>query len=285
MEVQSAYEFKQVTCDQQSIKNCNELLKVVFPESKKFSEQFLSWEYADNPVGEIIGFNAFKGEVLAAHYVTQPLVAIINGDIVKGLLSLNTATHPDHQGKKLFISLAEKTYEYAAANGFSFVIGVANANSTPGFLKKLGFQHVCPLDVKVGSGKIKKNDIKSGPSYQRLWDERSLQWRLSDPFNKYLVHNSRVYSPNVKMGIRAIMGEFDATLLKQLYPVQHVSCSPVKMYIGRDSSINWKKSCYINLPDRFKTSPLNLIFKDLTGNGRGLSKDDLCFQLIDFDAY
>lgn len=91
------------------------------------------WQYADNPVGKIVGFNAYMGNLLAAHYVTMPIYMNIEGEKTLGVLSLNTATHPEHRGKRLFTILAEKSYQYAAENGYKFVIGVANAQSTHGF--------------------------------------------------------------------------------------------------------------------------------------------------------
>lgn len=62
-------------------------LKQVFPGSEVLTEKYLKWEYADNPCGMIIGFNAFENEEIAAHYVTQPVIADLFGKETKGLLS------------------------------------------------------------------------------------------------------------------------------------------------------------------------------------------------------
>ena len=152
------YNFKQVIIDNQCLSECSKLLSAVFTNTTKFTNQFLEWEYKNNPNGNIVGYNAYYGDKLAAHYVTQPVRVLIEGKVRKVLLSLNTATHPEHQGKKLFTSLAEKTYELAYKEGYDFVYGVANANSTPGFINKLGFQLVAPLVARIGMGQIKKNE-------------------------------------------------------------------------------------------------------------------------------
>src|SRR5205814_9366938 len=107
-----------------------------------FTADGLAWRYRDNPAGQVVGADAWDGARLAAHYVTCPLEARIDGAVVKGLLSLNTATHPDYQGRGLFTTLAEAAYAQGAAAGYGFVIGVANAYSTPGFVRRLAFQHV-----------------------------------------------------------------------------------------------------------------------------------------------
>ena len=45
------------------------------------------------------------------------------------------------------------SYDYAAQNGFEFVVGVANANSYPGFIKYFDFQDIGMLEVLIGSRK------------------------------------------------------------------------------------------------------------------------------------
>lgn len=148
------YRIEQVKVDDENLRESQSLLQSVFKKhADKFSFDYLKWQYADNPVGPIVGFNAYWEDVLAAHYVTMPIYMNIEGKKTLGVLSLNTATHPDHRGKRLFTILAERTYQYAAENGYKFVIGVANANSTPGFIKHLGFKLIGPLTFKVGVGK------------------------------------------------------------------------------------------------------------------------------------
>ena len=124
------------------------LLNATFA-TDKFNVPALAWRYRDNPAGQVVGADAWDGERLAAHYVACPLEARIDGRVVRGLVSLNTATHPDYQGRGLFTKLAEAAYALGAAAGYSFVIGVANANSTPGFLRRLAFQDVGRLHAGV----------------------------------------------------------------------------------------------------------------------------------------
>src|SRR3954466_9062440 len=124
------------------------LLNATF-QTSKFNEAALAWRYRDNPAGQVIGADAWDGERLAAHYVACPLEARIDGQVVKGLVSLNTATHPDYQGRGLFTKLAEAAYALGAEAGYRFVIGVATANSTPGFLRRLAFRDVGRLQAGV----------------------------------------------------------------------------------------------------------------------------------------
>jgi len=280
------YQYIQVQTTESELMACNELLRKVFPKSKTYNDAYIGWEYAHNPEGEIVGFNAWSGKEIVAHYVAQPLMASINGVEHKGLLSLNTATHPNHQGKKLFINLAEKTYEQAASMGYEFVIGVANANSTHGFINKLGFQLIGPLDAKLGIGKIQYKEKQIANSFVRLWNKKSMGWRLSNPNTSYEIIQQTIFAPSEKLGIKVVMGTFN----EQITGVSHdistsISINPIKLYLGLDPNIDWKNSRFYDIPNRFRPSPLNLIFKDLTGKGLKLDLKTLIFRAIDFDAY
>jgi len=279
------YQFENVKTDNIGISICTSLLKEVFPKSKGITNEYIQWQYADNPCGQIVGYNALYKEKIAAHYVAQPFFARINGEIKKGLLSLNTATQSNHRGKKLFTTLAEKTYEYAFEQGYSFVIGVANANSTPGFLRKLGFQLVAPLTVKLGFSEIHKTTQETPFTFEHVWDGETLKWRLNNPRCKYNVSKEKVFASAQKFGIKTLMGIFEKEVIEKLPPSNYKLYKPTILYLGLDSSINWKRSAYYNLPKRLKPSPLNLIFRDLTSNKLTLDEKNICFQAIDFDAY
>lgn len=272
------YTFKRTETSKAHITSYAVLLSEVFPQSKKFSFDYLDWQYRLNPHGEVVGYDAYLGEELAAHYVCIPVLYEMYGKQVKGLLSLNTATHPKHQGNGLFTRLAKKTYETALADGYQFVIGVANQNSSYGFLKKLGFSLIAPLDVKIGLGKIKA-PAQLAP-VRSLWDSNSMHWRLSNPEGHYLSKKNKVLSNAGKFGINA-----------QLFSFTHQtninfpkSPAPFLMWVGISSEKN-SAGLFVNLPDKYKPSPLNLIFRALDETLSIPKKEDVFFELIDFDAY
>ncbi len=268
------YIYEPISVADSSLQDMVELLQMAFPKSTKFSLDYLRWQYARNPEGPVVGFNAFYGDVLAAHYATMPIRLVVDGFVRKGLLSLNTATHPDHRGKRLFVTLADMTYTAAAENGYEFVIGVANANSTHGFLRNLGFYEIAPLDVKVGLGLGILGSVSEKRVY-RKWDEMGLAWRLENPVQSYYWDGGSLLAPMYPF-CKALIGAFDGERDRDGY------FRPVTLYIGLGA--DYARGCYVDMPSFVHRSPFNLIFRDLKGGLPKIGKEDISFNLVDFDV-
>jgi len=146
------YEFRALRHDSGEMEKLLALFKQVWPDGGHLTREYIEWQYWANPAGQVVGVNAWAGDELAGHYVTIPRNGEWGGSVHRGLLSLNTAVSPSHQGKGLFVKLAAQTYETGAQLGCEFVIGVANANSVHGFVSRLGFRHCGQLDVRIAVG-------------------------------------------------------------------------------------------------------------------------------------
>jgi GNAT superfamily N-acetyltransferase len=261
-----------------------------FPAATHYTIEYLRWLYAANPAGTVVGFDAWDDDTLAAHYVCVPASVFVGGRIRRALLSLNTATRPAYQGKGLFTKLAAATYEGAKAKGFECVYGVANANSTPGFVRKLGFQLVTPLDAFVGLGALGIDDIHAvcaRAAWRRDWGPDELKWRCASPANAVSLIEVRpghygAAAPTGRFGIQA-WGEIpapasstaDATRASPLAPRLFLGLTP-----GGD-----RRRLYARIPDRLRPSPLNLIFLDLATGVRDIDPRSIFFTFLDFDAY
>lgn len=271
------YSFENTIPSENNLKLYSQLLSLIFPDTKKYTTEFLNWEYNLNPAGKVVGYDAFYNGELAAHYVTIPVTYKLNNKSIKGLLSLNTATHPKHQGKKLFTQLAEKTYTYAQQQGYQFVIGVANQNSTHGFINKLGFKLISSLDATVFTGSVHINNVPE-TYFQQDWNENTVKWRLANPEMRYYKNNKSVICDTHIGLIKAVLSQraaFSGNTLSS-------KTALLKMTIGLNAN---KKLFKINLPNKFKPSPLNLILKPLGGFNIDVNKNNIYFELIDFDAY
>lgn len=288
-----AYEFRPVETSAAALLAVENLFRLVWPTARHLTRDYLQWLYADNPSGHVIGFNAWAGDVLAGHYAVIPIDADVQGRRVRGSLSLNTAVHPEHQGKGLFTLLAGRTYELASDSGIDHVIGVANANSTPGFVKKLQFQLVRPLDVFVLWRSARRVEEEPGarPAWRRAWDDGSLGWRLSNPSVRYSVRERcgcrQLLAPTDRPGVYAVlkMDRLRPGLARIPSSIQRGPLAGIQVWMGLSRYMRPPALGRVRLPERLRPSPLNLIFRDLTSAGRALDPADVEFEALDFDAY
>jgi GNAT superfamily N-acetyltransferase len=102
-------------------------------------QAYLDWLYYRNPAGPLHCAVALDGDTVAGQYIVVPIDLAVNGEPVKGSLSLDTYTHAAYRRQGIFTVLAEAVYARLAARSVLMTIGLPNDNSRPGFLSKLGF--------------------------------------------------------------------------------------------------------------------------------------------------
>ena len=145
-----------------------QLLSEVFPGSHIANVQYLRWLYEQSPFGGVIESNLDDDRGRAGHYALVPITLARDGVDHPAALSLNTAVHERARGGGVFVELGERTVGKAAGLGVESVVGVANANSTPGFVRRLGFDLLAPLPAKMitplpgTSAAIHSADIRRG---------------------------------------------------------------------------------------------------------------------------
>jgi len=49
--------------------------------------------------------------------------------------------------------------------------------------------------------------------------------------------------------------------------------------------VDWSASAFLPIPMRLRPSPLNLVYKDLTGGSFVPDADRIVFRSLDFDAF
>ncbi|MFL6671685.1 MAG: GNAT family N-acetyltransferase [Massilia sp.] len=282
--------FEPVQLDDGTLARYGDLFAACFPDTAKFTPRYLAWLYVANPDGTAVGYDAWDGERLAAHYVCIPARAWVEGHQVPVLLSLNTATHPDYQGKGLFTKLAAMTYEAGAAQGFDGVYGVANANSTPGFVRKLGFQLVRPLEARIGLGRLAHRPKPSPAtlSFERSWSEAALAWRCANPHNPVWSRQRgalRQFHAAAFGNRLPAYAELDAPRLDVAVPAGAPPLSPLRLFIGLAPDIGASYWNYASIPMRMRPSPLNLIYRSFTSRVAALDPARIQFSFLDFDAY
>lgn len=289
--VNSDYIFSPIKYDDESFIKYSKFLNFVFIEKIPKTLKFINWEYNQNPLGKAFGYDAFYKNDLVAHYSAQPIECLIDGIQKKGLLALHVATHPEHQGKSLFSVINNLTHEKALSEGYEFVVGIANKNSTPRYVKALGFKLLGSLEAKIGINYPQyKFNAKNSISFKRIWTSETVKWRLKDPsyLHQLKKHNDyiSVIAPTHIKGIGAIVNQFGITdypdVIKD-YCDKKNKYYPLKIWLGIDKNMKWKTS--VNIPSRLRPSPLNLIYLNLKDPGHSLGKENIYFYNLDFDAF
>ena len=251
---------------------------------RKFSIANLAWLYIENPDGMALGFDAFDGDQLVAHYVCIPTKILCTDGPLRALLSLNTATLPSYQGRGLFIQLAQATFEAAKQFGYACIYGVANQNSTPGFVQKLGFSLVAPLQVLLGIGRYKPPTSNFPLQFQRSWSSSSLTWRCANPANPLSTSKqfgSRVFMASTEFPGVCAYAELSGKTVFDSSP----SIISVRLKLVLGLFPQRLPASYFKIPDFIKPAPLNFIFKSLNPLVPVPKRDSVHFTFLDFDAY
>ena len=262
-----------------SLTEVTRFLQESFPKNTKFTDTFVKWQYALNPLGPMEGFNAWDGDKIVSHFAGLPIEMSLFGQKRKGLLCINVCTNAQYRGRKYFTRLGQKTIEDATINGYDFMIAVPNANSSHAFLKYFGFYLIAPLTVKLGTGLDIYTDKEA--NCFKTWDEEQWKWRLANPTNHYSYESLKAVTSPISF--------FAKTISKALLPEQIAKELPNKnslrllnLYIGLGADT--KKGIYFNFPSFIKRPPFNLVFKDLKGDLPTIAKEDIFLQLIDLDT-
>ncbi|WP_187369128.1 GNAT family N-acetyltransferase [Baekduia soli] len=290
------------------------LLEATFPGAGAGDAAYLRWLYDDSPFGPVVETNLDDDQGRAGHYAIVPVELAAGGAARAGALSLNTAVSERARGGGVFTRLAADTYALAAQRGIEVVVGVANANSTPGFVRRLDFTLVTPLPATVlvplpgrdggvrtlaatAHGALEQPGLDAllAPPSSGLttrWTRERLAWRLARPGRSYLLH----HGPGV-LAVSALdrRGPVHVAVLLAVFAAQAVpsavgaavvraACrahrAPLALHVGVNERLSLRG---LPLPARLRPSPLNLIYRDLATGGPApaLSR----WEFLDFDAY
>lgn len=265
------------------------LLADVFPHARIGDADYLRWLYFESPLGSVIETNLDDDAGRAGHYALVPFGCVEDGQPRAGALSLNTAVHARARGAGAFVRLAEATYEQARRRGIETIVGVANANSTPGFVRRLGFECVAALPATVlvptpGRPEVMQSArwtpealargdlgarvaaLLTPPTqgFARVWTFDALRWRLGSPGARYAVHLGReafvVSCADRRHGVNV------AVILTVLAPrplsdrsaraivrsVCRFHRAPLALHVGFNDSVTFRG---VPLPERLRESP------------------------------
>jgi hypothetical protein len=299
------------------------LLEEVFPGSGIADAAYLEWLYERSPFGPVVEANFDDEQGRAGHYAVVPIDLARDGVARPAALSLNTAVHERARGGGMFVRLASETIRLARDRGIRAIVGVANANSTPGFVRRLGFELLSPLPAtvilptpgrrsEISSGAAEGDPFAPGGlaagaapllasparGEARVWTEATLRWRLARPGAAYGLHRREdllaVTCADSRHGVRVavILKVFAREPLggRAARDLARAAClfhrAPLALHVGLNELARFPG---LPLPQRFRESPLNLIYLDLEGSTASSPSEPAAnvvrFEFLDFDAY
>ena len=163
---------------------------------------------------------------------------------------------------------------------------VSNHQSTKLFQKYFNFKNFGELNVFFSFKKIKQKVNRE--KFKIKWRKKDLEWRLKNPEENYsikaTIHDRYYINKKLFKVIDINMGELEKKYFVK--PKKDKSISFLNVYIGLGKYFN-KNSFYFKFPKILKPSPLFFNLKNLTkkNNNFILKREDIFFQLIDFDAF
>ncbi len=126
-----------------------ELLKISLGESlMPKSHEYWRWKHMDNPFGKSPVLLCWQDSTLIGVRAFMRWNWIKGGLVYRALRAVDTATHPEHQGKGIFKKLTLSLVNNCIGLGDHFVFNTPNSQSRPGYLK-MGWEDAGRLPVVV----------------------------------------------------------------------------------------------------------------------------------------
>ncbi|TDQ19556.1 acetyltransferase (GNAT) family protein [Algoriphagus boseongensis] len=123
------------------------------------SEKLWNWKHLENPFGasptllaeekgDLLGLRTF----LKWEFETQ-------GKVIHACRAVDTAVHPDFQGKGIFTQLTKSMLEEIRKDGIQLIFNTPNEQSTPGYIK-MGWEKYAKLPLFLGINPRLKSESK-----------------------------------------------------------------------------------------------------------------------------
>lgn len=112
------------------------------------------WKHRQNPFGSSPTWVAVDGGRLVGVRLFMRWEFIYQGRIARAARAVDTAVHPDFQGRGLFTALTLRGLEQLESEGVEFIFNTPNDKSRPGYLK-MGWEEVGHLPAAVSPRSVR----------------------------------------------------------------------------------------------------------------------------------
>ncbi|UII23884.1 GNAT family N-acetyltransferase [Fulvivirga ligni] len=127
-----------------------DLLKISLGESlMPKSVEYWTWKHINNPFGASPVLLAMENNQIIGVRAFMTWQWRKENKVYKAIRAVDTATHPDHQGKGIFKKLTLGLLDVCKDQGVDLVFNTPNEKSKPGYLK-MGWEEAGKMPVKIG---------------------------------------------------------------------------------------------------------------------------------------
>ncbi|MGH3371970.1 MAG: GNAT family N-acetyltransferase, partial [Nocardioidaceae bacterium] len=104
-------------------------------------ESFFRWKHLESPFGSSPAWVMTDGDRIVGFRIFMRWEFDRHGSVARAVRAVDTATHPEYQGRGIFSRLTLHALEDLRAEGVAFVFNTPNDSSRPGYLK-MGWEMV-----------------------------------------------------------------------------------------------------------------------------------------------
>jgi predicted N-acetyltransferase YhbS len=204
--------------DISDIDPCVALINEVFSINRSVTEY--KWKFFNSPPKSVMVLVAEDNQTksIRGHYAVVPIFLNMSGESLLCCQSGDTAVHKEAEGKGLFAKCASLAFETLSNQGYTCVYGFPNANSYPGFARRLGWARVGRLVKYRVVTKFKGVPLQ-------LWRLPLLQLRIS----RTQANNSALGRSEFKLN--SALPEGVDKLWSQVAPFEKFSLKKDKEYL------------------------------------------------------
>ncbi len=291
----------------------SEFLHREFGADKFDDPRYLRWCYETGPEGAAIQGIVDDDHGRLATYALVPQ-RWRNGDEVARLgITVDACVRSGAQRSGVFRALAADVFERSGNAGLEGTLTIANANSTPVFIEKLGMVAVGGLPVRATVPVRRGPDVtqvaadetalaamaedaqaRTTTGWVRDWDIDSLRWRLASPVNDYVIHraaelwciSTRSAFAHVPVAVVLSLipraGRRDVDAARVIGAVGRHHRAPMVIHAGRHADVRIPG---VAVPRRLLPSPLNLLVRGFGERPTESLRDVTIYEFLDTDHY
>lgn len=162
--------------------------------SSQKTEEVWRYKHVENPFGKSLVLLAVEdGNVIGVRAFMRWKWQR-GEEVYSAYRAVDTATHPEHQGKGIFKKLTLKAVEIAQERGDNFVFNTPNAQSKPGYLK-MGWKEVDKLKTSIRPlNPVFWKSVNGKIAYPKTWNDNK-GFEFLNVHNEKLSREQGLFTP------------------------------------------------------------------------------------------